>query len=94
MAYPRITTYGTPPPRGHAGLYSHVIIITTGNTSHKQYLQSNTQFCKIKRMGWCGCPPPPTIIFERLNWFPQQIIYRRKGNLSESRIILNIGKIF
>ena len=25
---------------------------------------------------------------------PQQIIYRRKGNLSESPIIKNIGKIF
>ena len=30
----------------------------------------------------CGVPPP--IIFERLK-LPQQIIYRRKGNLSESR---------
>ena len=27
---------------------------------------------------------PPPIIFERLK-LPQQIIYRRKGNLSESR---------
>ena len=32
----------------------------------------------------CGVlPPPPPIIFERLK-LPQQIIYRRKGNLSES----------
>ena len=30
----------------------------------------------------CGVPPPP-IIFERLK-LPQQIIYRRKENLSES----------
>ena len=31
-----------------------------------------------------GAPPPlPPIIFERLK-LPQQIIYRRKGNLSES----------
>ena len=30
----------------------------------------------------CGVGPPP-IIFERLK-LPQQIIYRRKGNLSES----------
>ena len=30
----------------------------------------------------CGVPPPP-IIFERLT-LPQQIIYRRKENLSES----------
>ena len=28
-------------------------------------------------------PPPPPIIFERFK-LPQQIIYRRKGNLSES----------
>ena len=38
------------------------------------------QFCRIKRIGGAGCPPP--IIFERLK-LPQQIIYRRKGNLSE-----------
>ena len=38
-----------------------------------------------KRMRWCRVPPPPPppIIFERLK-LPQQIIYRRKGNLSES----------
>ena len=35
-----------------------------------------------KKMRRAGCPPPP-IIFERLE-LPQQIIYRRKGNLSES----------
>ena len=35
-----------------------------------------------KRMWRCGVPPPP-IIFERLK-LPQQIVYRRKGNLSES----------
>ena len=35
-------------------------------------------------MRGCGVPPPPPpIIFERLK-LPQQIIYRRKGNLSES----------
>ena len=31
----------------------------------------------------CGVPPPPPIIFENLK-LPQQIIYRRKENLSES----------
>ena len=36
-----------------------------------------------KRMRRCGVPPPPPIIFERLK-LPQQIIYHRKGNLSES----------
>ena len=41
-----------------------------------------TQFCRIKGCAavW-GAPPP--IIFERLK-LPQQIIYRRKENLSES----------
>ena len=43
---------------------------------------STTQFCRIKGCGGAGCPPPP-IIFERLK-LPQQIIYRRKENLSES----------
>ena len=43
-------------------------------------------------MRWCGVAPPP-IIFERLK-LPQQIIYRRKENLSGDRIIKNIGKIF
>ena len=33
--------------------------------------------------GACPPPPPPPIIFERLK-LPQQIIYRRKGNLPES----------
>ena len=39
----------------------------------------------------CGVDPPP-IIFERLKLL-QQIIYRRKGNLSESPNHKNIGKI-
>ena len=43
--------------------------------------RKNTQFCRIKRCGSTGCPPP--IIFERLK-LPQQIIYRRNENLSES----------
>ena len=46
----------------------HVVITYT-------YLQN-------KRMRRCGVAPPP-IIFERLK-LPQQIIYRRKENLSES----------
>ena len=37
--------------------------------------------------------PPPPIIFERLK-LPQQIINRRKENLSESPNHKNIGKIF
>ena len=39
-------------------------------------------YLRNKRMRRCGVPPPP-IIFERLK-LPQQIIYRRKENLSES----------
>ena len=41
-----------------------------------------THICGIKGCGGAGWPPPP-IIFERLK-LPQQIIYRRKENLSES----------
>ena len=43
---------------------------------------NSTHNCRIKGCGGAGCPPPP-IIFERLK-LPQQIIYRRKENLSES----------
>ena len=41
-----------------------------------------THIFRIKGCGGAGWPPPP-IIFERLK-LPQQIIYRRKENLSES----------
>ena len=41
-----------------------------------------THICGIKGCGGAGWPPPP-IIFERFQ-LPQQIIYRRKENLSES----------
>ena len=40
-------------------------------------------YLQNKRMRRCGVPPPPPIIFERLK-LSQQIIYRRKENLSES----------
>ena len=46
-----------------------------------------TQFCRIKDAAVRG--GPPSIIFERLK-LPQQIIYRRKGNLSKS-IIGSVG---
>ena len=46
-----------------------------------QKLAKYTQFCRIKGCGGTGWPPP--IIFERLK-LPQQIIYLRKRNLSES----------
>ena len=48
-----------------------------GKNGHKR-----THICRIKGCGGAGWPPPP-IIFERLK-LPQQIIYRRKENLSES----------
>ena len=44
-------------------------------------LLENT-YLQNKRMQRCGVAPPP-IIFERLK-LPQQIIYRRKENLSEN----------
>ena len=40
-------------------------------------------YLQNKRMRRCGVPPPPPIIFERFKLL-QQIIYRRKENLSES----------
>ena len=46
------------------------------------YLKNITHICGIKGCGGAGWPPPP-IIFERLK-LPQQIVYRRKENLSES----------
>ena len=49
---------------------------------HMRILSINTHICRIKGCGGAGWPPPP-IIFERLK-LPQQIIYRRKENLSES----------
>ena len=49
--------------------------IFNGFSPEYTYLQN-------KRMRRCGVAPPP-IIFERLQ-LPQQIIYRRKENLSES----------
>ena len=42
----------------------------------------NYTILQNKRMRRCGVAPPP-IIFERLK-LPQQIIYHRKENLSES----------
>ena len=53
----------------------------------RDYVNKYT-YLQNKRMRWCGVPPPPPpppppIIFERLK-LPQQIIYRRKENLSES----------
>ena len=47
-----------------------------------QTLGNIQNFCRIKGCGGAGWPLPP-IIFERLK-LPQQIIYRRKENLSES----------
>ena len=41
-----------------------------------------TQFCRIKGCGGAGFPPKKKFLKDLSN--PQQIIYRRKGNLSES----------
>ena len=51
-------------------------IVTREASKEYTYLQN-------KRMRRCGVAPPPPIILERLK-LPQQIIYRRKENLSES----------
>ena len=55
-----------------------VIIGLNPNMAFKSF----THICRIKGCGGAGWPPPP-IILERLK-LPQQIIYRRKENLSES----------
>ena len=47
-----------------------------------QYFSGIYTYLQNKRMRRCGVAPPP-IIFERLK-LPQQIIYRREENLSES----------
>ena len=54
------------------------------NLTPKQSSMIFYTILKNKRMRRCGVPPPPPpLIFERLK-LPQQIIYRRKENLSES----------
>ena len=53
-----------------------------GQQSVNPWIEAITHICRIKGCGGAGWPPPP-IIFERLK-LPQQIIYRRKENLSES----------
>ena len=58
-------------------------------SSHKLLLYTILQ---NKRMWRCGVAPP-SIIFERLE-LPEQLIYRLKGNISESQNHQNIGKIF
>ena len=60
-------------------VFAHRIFILKLKTACYTY----THICRIKGCGGAGCPPPPPIIFERLK-LPQQIIYRRKENLSES----------
>ena len=57
-------------------------VITLTNCNFLVIAKFYTHICRIKGCGGAGCPPPP-IIFERLK-LPQQIIYRRKENLSES----------
>ena len=52
------------------------------NSISKQASKHYYTYLQNKRMRRCGVDPPP-IIFERLK-LPQQIIYRRKENLSES----------
>ena len=57
-------------------------IIVISEAEHETYGKNDYTYLQNKRMRRCGVAPPP-IIFERLK-LPQQIIYRRKENLSES----------
>ena len=60
-----------------------LIHILYGQCTNTRFIQSiYYTYLQNKRMRRCGVAPPP-IIFERLK-LPQQIIYRRKENLSES----------
>ena len=71
--------------RTYSNDYSSSIQLDHGNNEIEEaneILLSSTHICRIKGCGGAGWPPPP-IIFERLK-LPQQIIYRRKENLSES----------
>ena len=64
-----------------SGTRGEILTLTSGTSGSAAPTYIYTQFCRIKGCGCAWCPPP--IIFERLK-LPQQIIYRRKGNLSES----------
>ena len=66
--------------------YIHFNVPPTGVTDLVRNVSDEKIYTILqnKRMRRCGVPPPsPPIIFERLK-LPQQIIYHRKGNLSES----------
>ena len=80
-----IQNHSTHHPHSHTRPPSHQITPSASLQGHKKPLilsPGYTHICRIKGCGGAGCPPPP-IIFERLK-LPQQIIYRRKENLSES----------
>ena len=63
--------------------YSRSLITNRGTVERGiGRITKNYTILQNKRMRRCGVAPPP-IIFERLK-LPQQIIYRRKENLSES----------
>ena len=64
-----------------SGTRGEILTLTSGTSGSAAPTYIHTQFCRIKGCGGAGCPP--LIIFERLK-LPQQIIHRRKGNLSES----------
>ena len=59
-----------------------VITLRDCGSNHRQMFLILYTYLQNKRMRRCGVPPP-SIILERLK-LPQQIIYRRKENLSES----------
>ena len=61
--------------------YGDALVVPWLDKAFKKIAENKDAKVAIKGCGGAGCPPP--IIFERLK-LPQQIIYRRKGNLSES----------
>ena len=66
----------------NVGLF-HLEIELAQNKCWDKHRTTKYTYLRNKRMRRCGVAPPPPIIFERLK-LPQQIIYRRKENLSES----------
>ena len=84
---PQLTVQKSPCQIGLSRLFTIKIYVFFRFTSFDSYSgifdESNYTYLQNKRMRRCGVPPPPPIIFERLK-LPQQIIYRRKENLSES----------
>ena len=78
-------------PGNQLSFMLHELVLLGCHLQFASYIRIVVKFYTIlqnKRMRRC-----PPIIFERLK-LPQQIIHRRKENLSESPNHKNIGKMF